>query len=184
MYLYGEVTLRAIVREMFETVLLAIIIFVVLQFSVQNYQVRGSSMQPTLDQGAYVLVNKLVYLFSFDLPDHGDVIVFRYPGDESRDFVKRVIGIPGDTLEIKRGQVILNGRLLKEHYVSNLGNSSESLLTVPKGGYYVLGDNRSVSNDSRNWGPVYRENIIGKAWFSFWPLHELSLMRVGKLYFD
>ena len=163
--------MRTIIRELFETVILAMLIYLALQFSVQNYRVQGSSMRPTLEEGEYVLVNKLVYALPFHPPERGEIIIFRFPGDLSRDFVKRVVGRPGDTVEIRQGRVYVNGEPQDEPYVTRLGSSTKRTLTVPEDTYYVLGDNRRASNDSRDWGPVPAENIIGRAWVSFWPLN-------------
>ena len=184
--------MRALIRELFETVILALLIFLVLHISVQNFQVQGPSMQPTLNEGAYVLVNKLVYLrfqpkeligllpfvdveeedsvFAFHAPRRGEVIIFRYPRDITRDFVKRVVGVPGDTVELKQGQLYVNDVLIDEPYITSPDSRNVERLLVPENAYYVLGDNRRVSNDSRDWGPVPTDNIVGRAWVSFWPL--------------
>ena len=184
--------MRVIIRELFETIILALLIFVALQFSIRNYQVDGPSMRPTLEAGEYVLVNKLVYLrfrpqelakilpfvdvdedqnlFPFHPPERGDVIIFRFPKDESRDFVKRVVGIPGDTVEIARGQPLVNGQPLEEPYIKHRDSRTLGPVVVPARHYYVLGDNRLSSDDSRNWGTVPLENVIGRAWVSFWPI--------------
>ena len=181
-------------RETIETVLLALLLFVLMEFSVQNFRVEGSSMKPTLAQDQYLLVNKLVYarldldqfapfipfvdgpdsgsagsVFAFRLPRHGDVVIFRYPADPSRDFVKRLIGVPGDTLEIKRGEVYRNGVPIDEPFITNPSTRSYDPVFIPDGHYYVLGDNRRASNDSREWGLVPDENLIGRAWLSYWP---------------
>ena len=185
--------MRAIIRELFETVILALLIFLALQFSVQNYTVQGSSMRPTLEEGEYVLVNKLVYLrfnpnelvsalpfidiaedqvmFPFHPPRRGEVVIFHFPRDKSRDFVKRVVGIPGDTVEIRKGQVYVNGTPRDEPYITRPGVGSLAETTVPEGTFFVLGDNRAASNDSRDWGPVPFDDIVGRAWVSFWPLN-------------
>ena len=195
-------SMRAIVRELFEAVVLALLIFLALQFSVQNFRVEGPSMQPTLHEGEYVLVNKLVYmrfspkqladllpfvevaeeehLYPFRPPEPGDVIIFRFPRDDTRDFVKRVVGTPGDTVEIREGTVYVNDERVTEPYITRRDRRTIPPITVPEGSFYVLGDNRRASNDSRDWGPVPAENIIGRAWVSFWPLdrwHSLNLFR-------
>ena len=184
--------MRAVIRELFETVILALLIFLVLQLSVRTYRVEGSSMRPTLDEGEYVLVNKLVYmhfdpralarlvpfleveekagLFPFHSPERGEIVIFQFPRDDSRDFVKRVVGLPGDTVEIRQRQLFVNDVLVIEDYISNQARTDTPEFTVPPGSFYVLGDNRRASNDSRDWGPVPDENIIGRAWVSFWPL--------------
>ena len=194
--------MRIVIRELFETVILALLIFLGLQFSMGNYRVEGSSMVPTLEEGEYVIVNKLVYLkldpreiagllpfvdtqdeggfFPFHPPRRGEVIIFRFPANPKRDFVKRVIGVPGDTIEIQRGKVLVNGVALNEPYVTHTDRNDMTETRVPPKSYFVLGDNRRASNDSRDWGPVPAENIIGRAWVSFWPLnrwHALSIAR-------
>jgi len=190
--------MRIVIRELFETVILALLIFLGLQFSMGNYKVEGSSMVPTLEEGEYVIVNKLVYLrfdpreivgllpfvdspekslYPFHAPNRGDVIIFEFPPDPDRDFVKRVIGLPGDTVELQRGQVLVNGIALSEPYITRTSSDSMREIHVPPDNYFVLGDNRGASHDSRNWGPVPAGNIIGRAWVSFWPLnswHTLS----------
>ena len=187
-----EWPLRALVRELFETIILTLTVFVVLQVSVQNFRVEGPSMEPTLQGDQHLLVNKLVFLrpdfgaladllplvsadqsapaYAFRAPRRGDIVVFRFPGDTSRDFVKRVVGVPGDTVEIRNGEVFVNGESLHEPYVINGDSSSERPVVVPEESYYVLGDNRRASQDSRDWGTVPAENIIGRGWLRYWPL--------------
>ena len=194
-----RLALRRLIREHIETVLLALTIFVALQASIQHFKVNGESMKPTLAEGERLVVNKLVYfrldqedvadllpfvdpspsssespLFAFSQPRHGDVIIFHYPLDPSRDFVKRIIGVPGDTIEIERGQVFRNGVAIEEPYVTNPDRRSADAVGVPEGAYYVLGDNRSVSTDSREWGMVPLENVVGRMWFRYWPLNSLN----------
>jgi len=187
--------MRTLIRELFETIILALLIFLVLHLSVQNYRVQGPSMQPTLTEGEYVIVNKLVYLrldptelasllpffdhdtetdgsvFPFHPPQQGEVVIFQFPRDPTRDFVKRVIGVPGDTVEIKNGEVSVNGIPLDEPYITQGDSTTMAPVTVQADEYFVLGDNRRASNDSRDWGPVPVENLIGRAWVSFWPLN-------------
>lgn len=190
--------MRAVVRELIETVILALLIFLALQFSVQNFRVEGSSMQPTLEEGQYILVNKLLYLrfdpqnvlkflpfidsertnflFPISSPERGEVIIFHFPRDPSRDFVKRVIGEPGDTVEIKRGAVFVNGVELDEDYIDRPDRGSMAPFDVGENEYFVLGDNRRASNDSRDWGTVPAELVIGKAWVNYWPLEQAGIL--------
>jgi signal peptidase I len=192
---------RGFLFESLETILLALAVFLVLQASVQNFRVDGISMDPTLANGQYLLVNKLVYepvpfqsvaaadgqqshgpqswIYPFHAPQQGNVIVFHEPTDPTRDFVKRVIGIPGDTVEIRFGIVIVNGTILPEPYLINRDTSNLAPVEVPQGFYFVLGDNRPVSYDSRELGPISQESIIGKAWFSYWPLSNLHILSSG-----
>ena len=191
--------MRAIIRELFETVILALLIFLALQFSVQNFRVEGPSMRPTLEEGEYVLVNKLVYMrfrpqdvasllpfvesddsrdrYPIHPPRRGEVIIFEFPRDPTRDFVKRVVGVPGDLVEIENGVTFINGEELSEPYITQTDRRDMDPVEVEEGTYFVLGDNRRASNDSRDWGTVPAGNIIGRAWVSFGPLdrwHALS----------
>ena len=200
--------MRALIRELIETVILALLIFLGLQFSIQNFRVEGLSMQPTIEERQLIVVNKLIYfrpsplelhdsplehdnserceearsvnredtLFPFHTPSRGEIIIFHYPQDTRRDFVKRVIGVPGDTVEIKSGQVFVNGDALDEPYVKRPSQETRAARTLSPGCFYVLGDNRRASNDSRDWGPVPAENIIGRAWVSYWPLDRLGTL--------
>ena len=179
-----------ILREIAQTVVLALLLFVALQTSVQNYRVQGASMDPALRPGEYVLINKLVYfrldgdrlqrilpfldidgeiLFPFHPPRRGEVIIFHPPKSSSETFIKRVVALPGETIEIHDGSVFINGQRLEEAYLDETTPHRLSPTLVPAGHYFVLGDNRSSSNDSRDWGAVPLSNIIGKAWVSYWP---------------
>ena len=190
--------MRALIRELIETAILALLIFIALQASVQNFKVEGSSMEPTLKDGQYLLVNKLVYfnlspgdlrrllpfnrfdrpetLFAFHAPRRGEIIIFHFPRDQTRDFVKRVIGVAGDEVEIRRGTVFVNGRSLEEPYITHPSEASMSRLIVPPEKFFVLGDNRRFSNDSRDWGPVPTGNVVGRAWVSYWPLNQFNTL--------
>lgn len=190
--------MRALIRELIETAILALLIFLALQSSVQNFRVEGSSMEPTLSTGQYLLVNKIVYfhlspgdlkrlwpfadvdrsepLFAFHPPRHGEIIIFHFPRDETRDFVKRVIGVAGDEVEIRRGTVFVNGVRLDEPYITHPSEASMPRMTVPPDSYFVLGDNRRASNDSRDWGPVPAKNVVGRAWVSYWPLDQFNTL--------
>ncbi|MDA0733913.1 MAG: signal peptidase I [Chloroflexi bacterium] len=191
--------MSSIVREFIEAILLALVVFVVIQTSVQNFKVEGSSMQPTLEGGQYLLVNKLVYFkidqerlsrvlpfwrvdhtdesFAVHPPKSGEVVVFHFPKDPSRDFVKRVIGVPGDRVEIRRGTVYVNGESLDEPYITAQDTSDMNQLSLDEKEYFVMGDNRRGSNDSRNWGPVPEELILGKVWIVYWPLANWALLQ-------
>jgi signal peptidase I len=150
--------------------------FFLITFVAQAFRVQGTSMLPLLEDGERIIVNKFVYRFS---PiDRGDVVVFWYPKDPSVSFIKRVIGVPGDTVELRNGRVVVNGRRLEEGYVSPQFNDGDSHapVEVGKGYYYVLGDHRSSSNDSRNWGEVPERYIYGKALFRFWPITKMGVI--------
>jgi signal peptidase I len=188
---------RRIAWELTQTLVLAVVIFLLVRAIAQNFRVEGPSMEPGLHDGQYLLVNKAVYFklnvgnlakfipfidaedgeekFLFHGPERGDVIVFRYPKDPDRDFIKRVIGVPGDRVRVQDGIVYLNDVPLEEDYIADhAGRDLEEEQVVPKGNYFVLGDNRPNSSDSRSWGFVPEENIIGKAMLSYWPLSELG----------
>jgi signal peptidase I len=157
-----------LVREIIETLALTLVIFVVIHFTIQNYMVDGTSMQPSLNNNQYVLVNKLAYLFH--APERGDVIVFHWPVDTNKDLIKRVIGVPGDVIVMDRTTVRVNGVLLNEPYIMAPINPAGNKLVVPPNDYFVMGDNRLVSDDSRDWGFVPKSYIIGKAVFVYWPI--------------
>ena len=204
-----------ILRELIEAVLLALLVFFFIQISVQNFRVHGHSMQPTLDGGEYLMVSKLSYIrldkqrlarlvpfwgvadkdesylpFAHP-PERGDVIVFHAPTDDDKDFVKRVIGLPGEKVEIRGGKIYIDGEVFNEPYLarSNLTRPMDCIPKLDSRGcrllesqYFVLGDNRTSSNDSRNWGPVELESIVGKVWFVYWPFSEIPF--VGSLAAD
>ena len=176
---------------------LFIIVFLTLHFSIQNFRIDGSSMHPTLIDKQHVIVSKAAYFrvnpsaltqflpftekrdervrfMALDGPDYGDVIAFTYPRDPSLDLVKRVVGLPGDIIEIEQGQVIRNGETLNEAYVVNADRHSVDAVEVPPNSYYLLGDNRRASTDSRTWGFIHEEDIIGRAWLSYWPSDRLE----------
>jgi len=163
-----------LVREVIETIVLTVLMFLVIRFAVQNFNIEGTSMEPSLHNQELILVDKWTYLFR--PPDRGDVIVFVAPPNPSQDYIKRVIGLPGDTITIMNTTVIVDGVTLNESYVSpnNQGNEYAPIINrhVPPNEYFVLGDNRAGSDDSRHWGFVPRKNIIGRAAFVYWPLHE------------
>lgn len=161
-------------REIIETLALTLIIFLVIHFTVQNYMVEGTSMQPSLNTNQFVLVNKLAYLFH--APERGDVIVFHWPRDTTKDLIKRVIGLPGDTIVITGETVQVNGVVLKEPYILKPLNPGGQRLVVPPNDYFVLGDNRPVSDNSRDWGYVPRSYIIGKAVLVYWPVNNWQII--------
>ena len=163
-----------LLREIIETAVLTLLMFLIIRFAVQNFNVDGTSMEPNLHNTELILVDKWTYLFR--TPVRGDVIVFVAPPNHNLDYVKRIIGIPGDVITIRDTTVIVDGVTLNETYVDprNQGNlfayKNITDQVVPDGDYFVLGDNRAVSSDSRDWGFVPRQNIIGRAAFVYWPL--------------
>ena len=154
----------------------AIAIFIIV-FIVQPVKVEGTSMQPVLMDQERIFVNRLVYRFK-DI-SRGDVVVFRYPRDVNKSFIKRVLAVPGDEIEIRSGMVCLNGRWIDEPYVPREFWDSKSYprTIVPPGRYFVLGDHRNSSNDSRNWGFVEERLVFGKAFFCYWPIDHIGLVK-------
>jgi signal peptidase I len=151
--------------------------FFLITFVAQAFRVQGTSMLPLLEDGERIIVNKFVYRIR---PiERGDVVVFWYPKDPSVSFIKRVVGLPGDTVELRAGALYVNGVAVKEAYLRRQFKDSDSYppVQVSKGFYYVLGDHRNSSNDSRNWGEVPEKYIYGKAFFRFWPLAKTGLIR-------
>jgi signal peptidase I len=200
---------RKIARELVETIILALLIFFAVRAVVQNFRVEGASMEPSMHNRDYLLVNKAIY-YRLDMgrlneilpflpgdesdgeshlfrpPRRGDVVVFRFPLDPDRDFIKRVIGVPGDVVEIKNEKVYVNNVELVENYILATSNYTYGPKEVPEGMYFVLGDNRRNSYDSHAWGSgcgttencefVPEENIIGQAWVTYWPWEDLGLV--------
>ena len=194
--------IKNVFREILDAVGLSLVVFILIQTSMQNFKVEGASMSPTLDSGQYLIVNKLAYV-NLDLvrlsklipiwrvkelkdnhnvrsPIRGEIIVFRFPdpnpNNQKRDFVKRVIGVPGDKIAIVNGVVWVNGEPLYEGYLRfrDAFNLDERVLKEKH--YFVLGDNRTGSNDSRAWGAVPEENILGKVWSIYWPPSDWSVL--------
>ena len=156
-----------ILREVGITVLIAVVVFVILQLNVQSYTVVMSSMKPTIHEGECIMVNKATYRSSG--PQRGEIIIFVPPFDSPHPFIKRVIGLPDETVEIKDGQVFIDGIPLEEGYIMAPPNYTMPAKNIPETEYFVLGDNRNSSNDSHSGWTVPRDNIIGKAWFIYWP---------------
>jgi signal peptidase I len=163
-------------RDLLLSVVIAI---VVILFIYQPVKVEGTSMMPALDDQERIFINKFVYRLNFGSVDRSDMVVFWYPNDPSKSYIKRVIGVPGDWVEVDRGSVIVNGRPLVENYVPQeyRDRVSMPLTEVPDGEYFVLGDHRSSSNDSRSWGMVPRRYIYGKAVFVYWPLDKMGVLK-------
>jgi signal peptidase I len=177
----GNQTSRAI-REVVETLLLAALIFFLVRLVVLNFRVDGASMTPNLANGQMLLVNRNAYrsvdlngehYYPFDPPERGDVIVFEPPLDSEKPYIKRIIGLPGEEVTFGDGHVFIDGEMLAEDYINDrtrCGSRSEECdVVVPDGYIYVLGDNRNNSSDSRVFGPVPVDNVVGKAWLSYWP---------------
>jgi signal peptidase I len=134
-------------------------------------------MMPNLSDQERIFINKFVY--HWEAIERGDVVVFKYPRDTSKSYIKRVIGLPGDRVAIDEGRVYVNGELLRESYVPDQYTDDRSYeeITVPQHSYFLLGDHRNLSNDSRDFGPVYEKYIYGKAVFAYWPVEKLGKLR-------
>lgn len=166
-----------LLRELIETIVLALIIFVLIRQVVQNYRIESTSMLPNFVEGQFILVNKLA--FNFGAPERGDVIVFHNPLEPQEDYIKRVIGLPGDTIAIQNQQVLINGEPLEETfpheqiaaYAPQFGP-----VVVDPDHLFVMGDNRNNSKDSREFGALDEDLIVGKAWLRIWPLHHFGLV--------
>lgn len=171
----GNSTFSEEVKDWAISILIAIVLaFFIRYFIVELYMVEGPSMRPTLVSGERLVVNK--FLYRFKEPQRGEVVVFRYPKDPSRDFIKRVIGVPGDTIEVKDGRVIRNGQVLDESYILERIRGNYSPAKVPEGHIFAMGDNRNNSEDSRfkDVGFVPYELIKGKAMVIFWPFDHIK----------
>lgn len=174
--------LVAIFFDVIESVVVALSVFVVIYlFLVQPHQVKGASMDPTFHDGEYILTDKISY--RFNQPQRGDVIVFKAPRNPDFDYIKRIIGLPGDTISIVDGLVYVNNQKIDEKYIDSEtiilpGQFIKEGQQITLGGneYFVLGDNRSHSSDSRQWGTVPRKDIIGKVFFRYWPFTKFGVI--------
>jgi len=199
----GHSRVRTFVREAVETLLLAVLVFLAVRASFQNFKVDGSSMYPTLENGEFLIVNKLVYSEVdlerlsrfipfvdpgndpqrnvFHAPERGDIVVLKDPRDPQQDLIKRVIGLPNETLEIRDGKVYVNDHLLEEPYLKSAWHDSKSSITLGPDEYFVMGDNRENSLDSRSMsiGLIHKDLIIGKAMLSYWPTSKFGLAPNG-----
>jgi len=191
------------VWELIQTVALTLLIFFAMRAVVQNFKVEGTSMEPTLHHNQFLIINKMTYaradgtplerildhnghdsgapLFMFGEPSRGDIVVFRFPAQPDKDFIKRIIAVPGDTIEIRSGRVYLNGVASTEPYIRLGATYDAPTRVVPPGQYFVLGDNRPNSSDSHVWGFVPADNLIGKAWFAYWPPGDWGPLAQGAL---
>ncbi len=157
---------RSLVREVLETVLLTVVLFLVINTLTGRSQVNGFSMEPTLHDGQYLIISKITYWIH--PPERGDIIVLHPPNNLGEDYIKRIVGLPGERVEIRDGKVWADGVALDEPYVSGAPSYSGAW-TLGEGEYLVLGDNRNNSSDSHSWGPLEEGSIVGKAWLSYWP---------------
>ena len=186
---------KSVIRDWVESIIIALFMALVIRaFLVQAFKIPTGSMRMTLIEGDLILVNKFIYgakvpftnlrLPAVRLPKRGDVIVFIYPEDKSKDFIKRLVGLPGDLVEIKGGSIYINDKLASEEifnqiYYYNRGQLAlpGQKMVVPMDNYFVLGDNSATSKDSRYWGFVPKNNLLGKAMIIYWPLQRIRLIK-------
>ena len=176
--------LKKEIKEWVESIIIAFILAMIIRtFVVQAFKIPSGSMRPTLLERDRILVNKFIYRFGE--PERGDIIVFKYPEDKKKDFVKRLIAKSGETVELKDGNIYINGNFLEEpEIIKNIyyynrkeyGDFGEPV-TVPPDSYYVLGDNSGSSRDSRYWGFVPKKNLRGKAFFIYWPIRRIGALK-------
>ena len=152
--------------DVLETLILSVILFMAINAVSARIRVDGSSMETTLHSGEFVIVNKISY--KLPSPTRGDIVVFHFPRDPEQEYIKRVIGLPGDEVSIAEGNVFVNGQQLNEPYIASKP-SYPGKWTVPDEHLFVLGDNRNNSSDSHSWGYLPEENLLGKAMFVYWP---------------
>lgn len=173
----GRGGFRRVILDILETLILSAVLFLGINAVSARIRVESISMQPNLYAGDFVIVNKLAY--KLGKPARGDIIVFRYPPDPSQvPYIKRVIGLPGDEVHIADGNVYINGNLLSEPYLT-VTTSRGGDWKVPENALFVMGDNRNNSSDSRAWGMVPMENVIGKALLVYWPPKNWALLNVS-----
>lgn len=168
-------------REFAETLALIVFIFFGIRAVVQNFRIEGQSMEPTLHTEQYVLVNKLAYR-GFGEPQRGDIVVFNaWDRAGDKDFIKRIIGVPGDVVEIKDGTVFVGDDVLDEPYLDPpVTHGTYGPISLGDDEFYALGDNRGNSSDSRNYGVLPGEQLIGKAWFTYWPPDQIMVVPDGR----
>jgi signal peptidase I len=169
-----KTTVSSWLRDLVISVVVSVFIIV---FLYQPVRVEGTSMLPVLEDQDRLFINKMAYRVG-DI-HHGDVVVFLYPHDHSKSYIKRVIALPGEEVRIDHGKVFVNGRLVKERYVPAMyaDDRSQPEMKVPPHEYFVMGDHRSISSDSRDFGPVDRDLIYGKAAFVYWPMDQVGVVR-------
>ncbi|GER90944.1 signal peptidase I [Dictyobacter vulcani] len=154
-------------REIIELVVITLLLFVVIRFIIHGYHMQSSNMQPSISNNAYIMVNRTSYMIG--KPQRGDAVVLHYPPDTNIDVMGRIIGLPGDTIKADKQHISINGTVLNEPYVQKPYNPEGHEWKVADNSYFVLNDNRQVTDDSRNWGPVTQDMIVGKAVVVFWP---------------
>lgn len=186
---------KSVLRDWTESIIVAFLLAMVIRaFVIQAFKIPTGSMRMTLVEGDLILVNKFIYgakvpftkwrLPPLREPKRGDVVVFIYPEDNKKDFIKRMVGLPGETVEIKSGSIYINGKpvpepIFNQVYYYNRGEfgAEGRKIVVPEDSYFVLGDNSASSKDSRYWGFVPKENLLGEALVIYWPLQRLRLIK-------
>ena len=168
------ITVKRFVFEILQTILLAFLLYFAIDAVVARVRVENISMQPTLKPGEFLLVNKLAY--KLGSVGRGDIIVFHFPKDPSDDYIKRAIGLPGDHVRIENGRVYINSAQLNETYTM-ADPTYNGEWNVPQDAIFALGDNRNQSSDSHSWGFVPMDNLVGKAFFIYWPLNEIKSLK-------
>jgi signal peptidase I len=163
-----------IFRDIIAPILLGLAVFALFHTTVGSFKVYGSSMLPTIEEGEYIMVSKAAYFFGE--PQRGDIIVFDSPKDPKSDLIKRIIALPGDTVEIRDDKVIINGTPLAEPYTLEPPHYLVLPEEIPADHYFVLGDNRNNSSDSHRGWTAPRQNIVGKAWITYWPPYRWRLI--------
>ncbi|GCF10978.1 signal peptidase I [Dictyobacter arantiisoli] len=162
-------------REIVEIIAFTLVLFIVIRFVIHGYAMHNNTnMQPSVSSNAYIMVNRTSYLFK--KPDRGDVVVLHYPSNPNTDVVARIIGLPGDTIRTNSTHVTVNGTTLVEPYVQTPFNPEAREWKVAPNTYFLLNDNRQIADDSRNWGSVNKDMIVGKAVINFWPLSQFGFI--------
>jgi signal peptidase I len=171
-------------KEWAQSILIALVLTLVIRtYVMQAFKIPSGSMRPTLTEGDKLFVNKFIYRFR--VPERGDIIVFKFPGDPKKDFIKRLVAFGGEIVELRDGKIYVNGKVLSDpgsfgkfYYYNHdpFGGPGEKI-RVPEGSYYVLGDNSANSTDSRFWGFVPGKNLLGKAVFRWWPPRKIGLLK-------
>ena len=171
------------VWEILKIVIISLAIIIPIRyFLIQPFFVKGASMEPSYLDGDYLIIDEISY--RFEKPERGDVVIFRYPLDSSQFFIKRIIGLPGETVEIKDGKVFIYNQevpdkkitLDESAYLDDVYTQGNLEITLKADEYFVLGDNRRASSDSRKWGAVPRKNILGQTWLRAWPVSRLGVL--------
>ena len=166
---------KEIILEYAKSIIVALLLaLLIITFIVQAFYIPSGSMRPTLEVGDRIFVNKFIYRFKE--PERFNIIVFKYPVEPKRKFIKRLIGVGGDKIEIINGTVYVNDKVINEGYLLTPGFGNYGPIVVPKDNYFVLGDNRNNSEDSRFWGFVPKKNVVGQAMLVFWPLNHIKVL--------